>query len=149
MTISVDGRLTSQNELTGALDGSAVMYIVSPGNAAQGVSYKVTLATLSSFFGGFSLTLVTSGAVYNSVAADVRILINKTIGSPTTVNLLGGASYLQPLLVKDIKGDAATNPITIVFPGTYDGIASPFTIDTNYGWIWFNPLPTGNFYAAD
>lgn len=46
----IDGRLTSQNELSGPLLGNAVLYIVSPGTAAEGNSYKVTLDTLASFF---------------------------------------------------------------------------------------------------
>lgn len=148
VTAPLDGRITSLTAFTGALTGTEVMYIVSPGNVQFGNSYQITLTTLSTFFGGASLTFVTAGATYNSVASDVRILVNKTIGSVTTVALLGSASYTQPVLVKDLKGDADSNPITITFPGTYDGIASPVTINTKYGFIWFNPLPTGNFYAT-
>ncbi len=89
-----------------------------------------------------------AGASYVSVQSDTRILVNKTIGSATSVTLLAGSAYLQPVLVKDLKGDATTNNITVNFPGTYDGIASPLKIVNAYGWIWFNPLPGGNFYAT-
>lgn len=128
---------------------TALMEVVYPGTAADGVNYAATLAQLALIIGGGGdPTFVLSGATYNSVATDSRILVNKTIGSATTVNLLGGGSYLGPVLVKDLKGDADINPITITFLGTYDGIASPLTISTKYGWIWFNPLAAGNFYAT-
>ncbi len=128
---------------------AALMEVVYPGTEADGVNYGATLAQLALVIGsGGDPTIILSGASYNSVATDTRILVNKTIGSATTVNLLGGASYYQPVLIKDLKGDADVNPITITFPGTYDGVASPIIINTKYGWIWFNPLATGNFYAT-
>jgi hypothetical protein len=134
---------------SGAVDFTGLMEIVSPGTAAAGVNYGITLAQLTLIAGsGGTPTIITSGASYTSVQTDTRILIKKTIGSPTSVTLLGGASYFQPVLVKDLKGDAFTNNITVNFPGTYDGIASPLKITSNFGWIWFNPLPTGNFYAT-
>ena len=135
----------------GNLDVTALLEIVSPGNVVSGVNYRITIAQLALIVGSGSsaaLTIVQSGATYNSVQTDARILVNKTIGSPTTIALLAASSYFQPVLVKDLKGDAGTNNITVTFPGTFDGDASPLTINTNYGWIWFNPLPTGNFYDA-
>jgi hypothetical protein len=133
----------------GTLDLAALMEIVSPGTALNGVNYAITLAQLALIVGsGGAPTIITSGATYASVQTDTRILVNKTVGSPTAVTLLGGTNYFQPVLVKDVKGDAFTNNITVNFPGTYDGIVSPLKITSNYGWIWFNPLPTGNFYAT-
>jgi hypothetical protein len=144
------GQMTDLPAYPGTLDLTALMEIVSPGNAANGVNYGISLAQLALMIGGGSaLTIITSGASYASVQTDTRILINKTVGSPTAVTLLAANNYFQPVLVKDLKGDASTNNITVNFPGTYDGVASPLTIKTNYGWIWFNPLPTGNFYATD
>ena len=135
--------------VTNPPDLTALLEIVTPGNAAAGVNYAVTLAQLALVIGqGALATFVTSGAVYNSVASDVRILVDKTIGSATTINLLAATAYFQPILIKDIKGDAAANPITINFGGTFDGIASPLTINTNYGWYWMNPLSSGNWYDA-
>lgn len=151
--VPVDGRLTSQNELVGPItDGTALLYIVSPGNEAQGNSYKVTLTTISDFLNASitsPLTFVTSGASYNSVAADKRIMVNKTIGSATGVLLLASTSYVFPVLVKDLKGDADINPITVTFTGgqTLDGL-SQIVINNPYGYFWFNPLPTGGWYDA-
>lgn len=145
------GQMTDLPSYPGTGDLTALMEIVSPGNVEEGVNYAISLAELALIIGGGgnSPTFVTSGSTYDSVATDTRILVDKTVGSPTTINLLGGALYSQRVLVKDLKGDAATNPITVTFPGTFDGVASPLTINTNYGWIWFNPLAAGNFYADD
>lgn len=149
LDIFTGGQMTDLPAYPGTLDLTALMEIVSPGTAAAGVNYGITLAQLALIIGGGgALTIITSGATYASVQTDTRILVNKTVGSPTAITLLAASVYFQPVLIKDIKGDAGTNNITVNFPGTYDGIASPLTINTNYGWLWFNPLPTGNFYET-
>lgn len=143
------GQMTDLPLYPGTLDLTALMEVVSPGNAAAGVNYAISLAQLALIIGGGGApTFVASGATYASVATDTRILVNKTVGSATAITLLGAGSYFQPVLVKDEKGDADVNPITINFSGTYDGIASPLTINTQFGFIWMNPLPNGNWYAA-
>lgn len=144
------GQMTDLPSFPTSLDLTALMEIVSPGTAAAGINYSITLAQLALLVGsGGAPTIITSGATYASVATDTRILVNKTIGSATTITLLGAGSYYQPILIKDLKGDADVNNITINFTGTFDGIASPLTISTQFGWVWFNPLASGNFYAAD
>lgn len=143
------GQMTDLPPYPGTLDFTALVELVSPGTAAAGVNYGATLAQLALIVGsGGPLTIITSGASYPSVQTDTRILVNKTVGSPTAITLLAGSAYFQPVLVKDAKGDAFTNNITVNFPGTYDGIVSPLKITNNFGWIWFNPLPSGNFYAT-
>ena len=133
----------------GVVDFTALMEIVSPGTAALGINYAISLAQLANIIGsGGSPTIITSGSTYNSVATDTRILINKTVGGIITVNLLAASAYFQPVLIKDLKGDAATNNITVAFSGTYDGIASPLTISTNYGFLWMNPLASGTWYGT-
>ena len=144
--------MTDLPSYTGAYDGTSLLEMVTPGNDASGVNYSITLTLLADFLAfaqTLNPTIITSGAVYNSVATDTRILINKTIGSATSVVLLASAGYFQPILVKDYKGDAATNPITVTFSGgqTMDGLAS-VVIGTNYGYFWFNPGPSGGFYDA-
>ncbi len=146
------GQMTDLPVYPGGLDLTALMEIVSPGNEETGVNYSIGLAQLAALLGSVvvypSPTIILSGAVYNSVASDVRILINKTIGSATSVVLLGGASYGVPVLVKDLKGDANVNPITVTFAsGMMDGLSS-VTINSPFGYFWFNPLANGNFYDA-
>jgi hypothetical protein len=150
--IPQDGRLTSFNTLTGPLTGSEVIYIVSPGNAAQGNSYQVSTLTLAQYFSAFTFgspTIITTGTAYNSIATDTRILINKTIGSATSIVLNTSQLYILPVLVKDLKGDSETNPITVTFSGgqLLDGL-SQVVINNPFGYFWFNPLASGGWYDA-
>ena len=143
------GQMTDLPAYPGTFDLTALVEVVSPGTAVGGVNYGATFAQLIQIIGnGYNPTIVTSGSTYNSVATDTRILINKTVGGIITVNLLAASPYAQPVLIKDIKGDADVNNITVAFSGTYDGAASPLTISTQYGWIWMNPLASGNWYAT-
>jgi hypothetical protein len=143
------GQMTDLPAYPGTFDLTALMEIVSPGTASGGVNYGITLAQLALIVAsGGAPTIILSGATYNSVATDTRILVDKTVGGVITVNLLAATSYFQPVLIKDIKGDADINNITVAFSGTYDGAASPLTISTQYGWIWMNPLASGNWYAT-
>ena len=149
LDIFTGGQMTDLPAYPGTIDYTALVEVVSPGNAAAGVNYAATFAQLAQIIGGGGApTIVTSGSTYNSVATDVRILINKTVGGIITVNLLAASLYAQPVLIKDIKGDADVNNITVAFTGTYDGVASPLTISVQYGWIWMNPLASGNWYAT-
>lgn len=150
--IPVDGRLTSQNPFPGGLTGDALFPVVWPGNATSGNSYAITASQMSAYFNSVltaSPTFVTSGAVYNSVATDTRVLVNKTIGSATSVILAASPAYIFPVLVKDLKGDADTNPITVTFTGgqLIDGLPQ-VTINNPYGYFWFNPLAAGGWYDA-
>ena len=148
-TIPQDGRITSLGPLTGKLLGSEVSYIVSPGTASAGISYYITQNTLAAFYAAFptlNSSLITSGATYNALTTDTAILVDKTIGSATSVvmPLASAMLYGQRVLIKDAKGDASTNPITITFTGGQlcDGEAT-IIINNAYGWIYITPLPTG------
>lgn len=149
-----DGRLTSQNLLTGTLNGLEVMYIVSPGNEQFGLSYQVTIDTLASFFAAFpesNTEIVMSGASYAVLPTDTRILVNKTLGSPTTIVFPSANSMLYggDILVKDIKGDADTNNITLNFgTSNCDGL-STIPIVNAYGWVKVTPIPgSSNWYMS-
>src|SRR5882672_3855159 len=108
------GQMTDLPAYPGTFDLTALMEIVSPGSASTGVNYGVILAQLALIIGnGGNPTFVLSGATYNSIATDTKILVNKTVGSATAINLLSSTSYFQPVLVKDLKLDADTHPITI------------------------------------
>lgn len=137
----------------GGFDVTALLEIVSPGSAASGVNYAISFAQLAAIIGPLFIyptpTIITSGASYNSVGTDTRILVNKTIGSATSVVLLPSASYLQPVLVKDLKGDADVNPITVTFSSgqKMDNLTS-VPINNPYGYFWFNPLASGGWYDA-
>ena len=150
----LDGRITSQTILNLPLTGGEVLEIVSPGNAAQGNTYQVTTAYLAAFFSAFpalNSEIITAGATlaspYAAAVTDTRILFNKTLGSAsyTLLPLSSTMAYSQPVLFKDIKGDAATNNITISFSGGQlcDGM-STVVISIAYGWVTINPIPGGS-----
>jgi len=152
-TVPLDGRLTSQNPLTLSLKGDELTWIVSPGNAALGNTYKATVAQLAAFIAAFptlnaeTITAgATSGSPFNVETTDTRILFNKTIGSAsyTLLPLAVSMVYSQPVLFKDLKGDADTNPISITFTGGEfcDGLPT-VEITTSYGWVTINPVVGG------
>jgi hypothetical protein len=152
LDIFTGGQMTDLPSYPGGIDLTALFEIVSPGSAAAGVNYNITSAALAALLNGAqfaSPTFVLSGATYNSAGTDTRILVNKTVGSATSVVLLSSASYSQPVLVKDLKGDAGTNNITITFSGgqLFDGLSS-IVINNPYGYIWLNPLAAGGWYDA-
>ena len=144
-----DGRLPSQPRLTGTLSGTELMYIVSPGNNQLGASFAITLETLGAFFGAFpalNTSIVTAGATYNVLTTDTRVLVNKTLGSATSILFPPALTMQYPygVLIKDLKGDAATDPITINFSNSElcDGLSSGQIIINNaYGWVNINPVP--------
>ncbi len=87
-------------------------------------------------FGGgvqVKMTTVQIGSSYAASVGDYVILVNKVTGSATTISLPSSPAAGQLMTIKDAKGDAATNAITISpTGGTIDG-ASSATISTNYG----------------
>lgn len=146
------GQMTDLPSFPFTLDLTALFEIVSPGSAQLGVNYSINAAQLALLLDGAifaSPTFLTAGAVYNSVATDTRILVNKTIGSATSIVMLSSVLYPGPVLVKDLKGDAGTNPTTITFSGgqLFDGL-SQIQITNPYGYIWLNPLASGGWYDA-
>lgn len=153
LAIPLDGRLTSQNILTGPLTGGEVMPIVSPGNATQGNSYQVTTLILAQFISTFialTPTTITSGSTYNSVATDTRILVNLGVAGALGITMLPSSNYLQPILIKDIAGNVSSGSITTIsFSSgqTADGL-STIQLQNAYAGIWLNPLASGGFYLT-
>jgi hypothetical protein len=91
--------------------------------------------------------IITSGATVPVGEFDTCIMVKKTSGSPTTVTLPDVSVWLTqpwgifPVIIKDAKGDAATNNITITpFAGqTIDGLTS-LTIAGDYASVCLRPL---------
>lgn len=150
LDVFAGGQMTDLPAFPGFFTGTELMEIVSPGNV-NGINYAVTMQVLANYLIGLQATptFVTSGAVYNSVAADARILVNKTIGSATSVVLAQSQVYLGPVLVKGLKGDEATNPITVTFSsGQLMDTLTQVVINNPFGYFWFNPLASGGWYDA-
>lgn len=91
-----------------------------------------------------SQRIVTAAGAVSMIAADDIILVNKTVGEATTVNLLTAAGRTRSITIKDLKGDAATNAITIDPAGveTIDGL-STWVISFNGGAVTLYPLGSG------
>lgn len=90
-------------------------------------------------------TVTAAGAVTADPDDDI-IIINKTVGAATTVNV-NWATRTRPLTIVDGKGDANTNNITIV-PSTgqtqYAIADHQVIIDGNGGSVTLTPLPDGS-----
>lgn len=82
---------------------------------------------------GRTVVVHTSGASYNLTSGTDVLIINKGTGSATTVNLPASPATGLTYVIKDGKGDAHTNNITIDPAGatTIDGEAT-FVLNGNY-----------------
>jgi len=95
--------MTDLPAYTGAIDLTALLEFVSPGNANTAVNYKITLALLSAFVNqaiSATPTIVTA-TTYASLATDTRILVELAAPATCTITLLASTSYKQPILIKD------------------------------------------------
>lgn len=91
--------------------------------------------------------VVTVSGTAAAGASDTFIVINKTVGEASPVTVCASADFLgDDLTIKDGKGDAATNNITLSFDGaeTCDGM-STVVISTNYGMVRIKPNPDGGW----
>ena len=124
-----------------------------------GTTKRVPLSTISSFINPSEsgvTVIITAGATlanpYTVTAGVGRVLVDKTVGAATYIDLSIASTYGGvPVLIKDIKGDAATNNITINFSGgeLVDGL-SQLVLSTNYAWVQVTPFPLGGgWYLSD
>ncbi len=78
------------------------------------------------------LRVVTAAGAVTATATDGTVVVNKTVGAATTVNLPASPITGKRLVVKDGKGDAAANNITLTpAAGNIDG-AGTFVMNVNY-----------------
>ncbi len=109
------------------------------------------VATIAQLIGGSLLTrTVTAAGDVNVLANDRVILMNKTVGAATNINLPTANSRNGfPLTVKDFKGDASINNITFVPNGAekIDGKASVQILD-DFGALTLNPISTGGWWRG-
>jgi hypothetical protein len=79
-------------------------------------------------------TVIAAGDI-TAATSDIVICVNKTSGAATAVNLFATPTTGSLLVVKDCKGDAASNNITVTpAAGNIDG-SGTFVINSNYG-VW-------------
>jgi hypothetical protein len=94
--------------------------------------------------------VITAGSTVNVMSVDSLIIINKTVGSATTVNLPPSSSKIGQVKIVDWKGDAYTNNITINAVGSdkLNGNLTSWTIGADGGSIVLTPLINGTGYAV-
>lgn len=79
-----------------------------------------------------NVRVVTAAGAITGLASDDLILVNKTVGAATIVTLPATPATGQIIVVKDAKGDAFTNNITVsAAAGNIDGLTS-FILTQNY-----------------
>lgn len=92
-------------------------------------------------------TVTVAGDVTLDEDADDVIIIKKTVGAATNVNLPSAGDRIKPIEIVDGKGDAATNNITII-PQSGESIMATvdysYIIDSNGGSIRLKPLADGS-----
>jgi hypothetical protein len=141
---------------TGPFIGTERMPIIIPDTTVSTgfTNRAITLAELSTLvpFGAFPPTILTSGATtgspYAATATDFLILVNKTVSANTGILFPTSVGRVLPILVKDLKGDAATYNIHVTFTGGQSADAqTDYTLIGNYVWQWFYPY-SGGWYAA-
>lgn len=80
-----------------------------------------------------TVRVVTAAGAVTCTAADDVVIVNKTTGAATAVTLPSTPATGEQITIKDGKGDASTNNITIsAAAGNIDGAAS-HVIDGDYG----------------
>lgn len=108
------------------LDGVAVTATAAQINAAGSTTLSVRVVTAA-------------GSVTTTSADDV-VIINKTVGAATAVSLYASPTAGDNIQIKDGKGDAAANNITITpAAGTIDGAATlVLNINRQSAWLCYS-----------
>ncbi len=76
--------------------------------------------------------VVTASGAVTMATADNIVVVNKTSGAATVVNLTASPETGRTFVIKDGKGDASTNNITLTpAAGNIDGAAT-YVMNTNY-----------------
>lgn len=113
----------------GAIDGTTV----GSTTPAAGAFTTLSATGIATFTGGlrWGVRVVIAAGAVTVTNADVVVVVNKTSGAATVVNLPAGVAN-QMFTIKDGKGDAGTNNITITpAAGLIDGAAT-FVMNANY-----------------
>jgi aspartate 1-decarboxylase len=79
-----------------------------------------------------TVRIITNGSTVACLASDDVVVINKSSPGPTTVTLIATPARGTMVIIKDGRGDAATNNISITSTYQIDGSAGSI-INSNYG----------------
>ena len=113
--------------------GDIPAVVATTGSGATVLATKTTITGVT-LVGPYTqaVRVVTGAGSISVTAADMVVVVNKASGAATAVSLPAGTTGLT-FTIKDGKGDAAANNITITpAAGTIDGAAT-LVISTNFG----------------
>lgn len=122
----------AMNPLLGGLELSDIFLVTNPGAvSAQRTLAQLQALLMAPFIMSARVVLTNAAAVF--AATDVALLINKTVAGATPITLPTPA-LSRAILIKDMKGDAGTNNITLdAGTGkTINGLQT-LVMDANYG----------------
>ncbi len=106
--IPLDGRITSLSTLDRVITGDEVMEIVSPGNAAEGNSYKVTTGVLAGYFSVPTLDAFSILANPTAAPADgISVSVGATFG-------FVGSTLQTAAITGDVTSSANSFVTTVV-----------------------------------
>lgn len=144
----------SRINVAGSINFTQQFFLYDPANKSY------ALVNANSAFGALvgQYRQVTSAGDVTILATDSIILMNKAVGAATNINLPKSSSRNgMPLKIKDLKGDANTNNITLVpYSGeTIDGFSAAQAvangvglINIAYGVKTLFPLSSGGWFSA-
>lgn len=119
---------------SGTLNNSAYILVVQWTSGEPSIG-RVSIAEL--VHNASSGSVVSAGGSASFSGNDTVLVIRKSVGSATVVTLPAAPSSWTRYVVKDGKGDAAVNNITVTASnGNIDGAAS-FVISQNYASFGF------------
>jgi hypothetical protein len=115
----------------------------------DGTWAKVPVSTLVNNQAG-TTQVITAGASAAIGVNDKLVLVNKTIGSATTITLPASSLKIGSVRITDFKGDAGTNNITVNVSGSdkLNGNNTSWKIAGDSASILLTPISTGIGYAV-
>jgi hypothetical protein len=141
----VDLDYTGLQELTSGIDSSnSLVAIYNKATLTWNVTSLATVLNASQ-----TIQVITGVADVNVAAADGLIVMNRTVGAASNVNLPLSSTKIGKVKVSDFKVDSGANAITVNTTGAdrFPGGGTTWKINANGASAVFDPIP-GIGYAV-